>query len=193
MTAPNISRLGRFLSLWVSVCHGELWASLELSEEGTNRQSSPGRQRTWKKKTSYIPGKLQSLPFPGQEQKSSPCQKRCLLPTSYQELPGLPQPQPQHRDGTSFPNEGLKSLWSLLDHTSEWAGQPHLLPVGTSVVPLEEVRYIDLEEGEQGRREQRSRQRRRSGHGLEVGGHSSQHIGRAQQRSRGHSNRILSA
>lgn len=110
MTAPNISRLGRFLSDGLLSAMENSGPPLELPEEGTNRHSSTGRQGTWTRKTSHIPGKLQRQLLPGQEQKSRPCQKLCLLPTFYQELPGLPHPQPQNEDGTSFPNEGLKSV-----------------------------------------------------------------------------------
>lgn len=119
MAAPNISRLDRFLSyglLSAMENSGHLWS---FQRKGQTDRAAQGGRGHGKGRLVTFPGKLESLPLPGQEQKSRPCQKRCLLPTFYQELPGLPQPQPQHGDGTSFPNEGLKSVWSLLDHTSE--------------------------------------------------------------------------
>lgn len=54
------------------------------------------------------------------------------------------------------------------DHPSEWASQPHFLPVGTSVPPSpgEKVRCIGLEERGKGRKEGAGRGKR-SRHGLE--------------------------
>lgn len=163
---------------------GHLWS---FQRKGQTDRAAQGGRGHGKRRLATFPGNFRACRFQGKNRNLDPVRSAacCPLPTrSFLGYPSL-----SHSTGMA----PLFQTWSLLDHTSEWAGQPHLLPVGTSVVPLEEVSCIDLEEREQGRREQRSRQRQRSGHGLEVGGHSSQHVGQAQQRSRRHSNRILSA